>query len=42
MTMTAKNSNVVGACLVENRLEDLRQLSSSLDKCQVRVVGCGR
>ena len=34
MTMTAKNSNVVGACLVENRLEDLRQLSSSLDKCQ--------
>ncbi len=39
MTMTAKNPNVVGACLVENRLEDLRQLSSSLDKCQTSLSG---
>ncbi len=34
LIMTNKIPNVVAACTVENRLDDLKLLSSSLDKCQ--------
>lgn len=34
MSETAKRSNVLEACHIENRLQDLETYSSDLEKCQ--------